>query len=115
MLTVYQLSKTNPAMCRLAGELDAFTVGQLRQAMAALADSPQLIIELSSVTFVDSAGLSALVGGIRRTRELGGEVAIACNRPGLLDLLRSTGFDRIVAVAATVDLATAAFREPKSA
>jgi anti-sigma B factor antagonist len=49
-----------------------------------------------------------LIGGIRRTRELGGDVAVACDRPTLVRLLRTTGFDRIVTVADTVDEAIAA-------
>ena len=94
-------------VCRPIGELDAFTVSQFRQSLAELASQPRLLIDMSAVPFVDSAGLGALIGGIRRTRELGGEVAVACNRPTLTRLLRTTGFDRIVTVAETVDDAAA--------
>ncbi len=47
---------------------------------------------------MDSAGLGALIGGIRRAREAGGDVAVACSRPTLTRLLHTTGFDRIVSV-----------------
>jgi anti-sigma B factor antagonist len=90
-------------VCRPVGELDAFTVSQFRQSLGELASSPRLLIDLSGVPFVDSAGLGALIGGIRRVRELGGEAAVACPRPTLTRLLRTTGFDRIVTVAPTVD------------
>lgn len=95
-------------ICRPVGELDAFTVGQFRQALGDLASTPRLVIDLAAVPFVDSAGLGALIGGIRRARELGGDVAVACSRPTLVRLLRTTGFDRIVTVADTVDEAAAA-------
>jgi anti-sigma B factor antagonist len=95
-------------ICRPVGELDAFTVSQFRQTVAELASNSRLLIDLSAVSFVDSAGLGALIGGIRRTRELGGDVAVACNRPTLIKLLRTTGFDRIVTVADTVEEAAAA-------
>ena len=88
-------------ICRPVGELDAFTVSQFRQALAELASSSRLLIDLSGVPFVDSAGLGALIGGIRRVRELGGDVAVACPRPTLTRLLRTTGFDRIVTVTPT--------------
>ena len=42
---------------------------------------PPLLIDLSAVPFMDSAGLGALIGGIRRAREAGGDVAVACSRP----------------------------------
>jgi anti-sigma B factor antagonist len=90
-------------ICRPVGELDAFTVSQFRQTLAELASSSLLLIDLSGVPFVDSAGLGALIGGIRRVRELGGDVAVACPRPTLTRLLRTTGFDRIVTVTATLE------------
>jgi anti-sigma B factor antagonist len=95
--------------------LDAFTVSQFRQALADLASSRRLVIDMSGIPFVDSAGLGALIGGIRRTRELGGDVAVACDRPTLVRLLRTTGFDRIVSVTETVGEAMAALsKEPAS-
>ena len=94
-------------ICRPVGELDAFTVSQFREALAGLAGHPRLVIDMSAVPFVDSAGLGALIGGIRRARELGGDVAVVCNRPPLTRLLKTTGFDRIVTVADTLEEAAA--------
>ena len=99
-------------ICRPVGELDAFTVSQFRQSLAELASNPRILIDMSGVPFVDSAGLGALIGGIRRARELGGDVAVACNRPTLTRLLHTTGFDRIVTVTETVESAAAALLEP---
>lgn len=94
-------------LCRPVGELDAFTVSQFRQSLAELASNPRLLIDLSGVPFIDSAGLGALIGGIRRARELGGEVAVSCNRDTLTRLLHTTGLDRIVTVVETVEAAAA--------
>ncbi len=101
-------------LCRPVGELDAFTVSQFRQALAELASTHRLLIDMSGVPFVDSAGLGALIGGIRRARELGGDVAVACSRPTLTRLLHTTGFDRIVPVTETVEAAVAALDETAS-
>ena len=98
-------------VCRPVGELDAYTVGQFRDALGELADKRYLLIDLSSVPFMDSAGLGALIGGIRRAREAGGDVAVACSRPTLTRLLHTTGFDRIVPVTETVESAVAALDE----
>jgi anti-sigma B factor antagonist len=95
------------------GELEAYTVAAFRDALAELATWDRMVIDMSSVTFVDSAGLGALIGGIRRTRDLGGDVALACGRPTIRKLLHSTGFDRIVAVTETVqEAATALGADP---
>ena len=101
-------------ICRPVGELDAFTVSQFRQSLAELASNPRILIDMSGVPFVDSAGLGALIGGIRRARELGGDVAVACSRPTLTRLLHTTGFDRIVTVTETVESAAAALLEPST-
>ena len=101
-------------VCRPVGELDAFTVGQFREALGELADRPQLLIDLSEVPFMDSAGLGALIGGIRRAREAGGDVAVACSRPTLTRMLHTTGFNRIVPVTESVDDAASALTSPES-
>ena len=41
-------------------------------------------------------------------------MAVACNRPTLTRLLHTTGFDRIVTVAETVEIAAAALLEPSA-
>jgi anti-anti-sigma factor len=94
---------TEYTLCRPVGELDAYTVGQFREALAELSAAQRLLIDLSEVPFMDSAGLGALIGGIRRAREADGEVAVACSRPTLTRLLHTTGFDRIVPVTETLE------------
>lgn len=98
-------------LCRPSGELDAYTVGEFREALGGVTDATALLIDLSDVPFMDSAGLGALIGGIRRTREGGGEVAVACSRQSLTRLLHTTGFDRIVPVAESLEEAAAALAE----
>jgi anti-sigma B factor antagonist len=101
-------------ICRPVGELDAYTVGEFREALAELATSQRLLIDLSDVPFMDSAGLGALIGGIRRAREADGEVSVACSRPTLTRLLHTTGFDRIVPVTETVEEAADALLNPSN-
>jgi anti-sigma B factor antagonist len=109
MLTIQrEQTAQGHTVCRPVGELDAFSVSQFRQALADLAGAGQVIIDLSGIPFIDSAGLGALIGGIRHTRESGRDVAVACSRPTLVRLLRSTGFDRIVTVAPSITEAAAA-------
>jgi anti-sigma B factor antagonist len=112
VLTIHQdETPGGSTICRPVGELDAFTVSQFREALAQMASSKRLLIDMSGVPFVDSAGLGALIGGIRRTRELGGDVAVACHRPTLLRLLRTTGLDRIVTLVETVQEGAAALEK----
>ncbi len=87
------------------GELDAYTVAQFREALADHAGAGRLVVNLCGVPFMDSAGLGALIGGIRRVRENEGRVVVYCNGATLVRLLHTTGFDRIVPVEETLDAA----------
>ena len=98
-------------LCRPAGELDAYTVAQFREALTDLADDSYVLVDLSDVPFMDSAGLGALIGGIRRARDNDGDVAVASNRPAQIRMQHTTGFDRIVPVRETVEEAVLALGE----
>lgn len=111
MLDIQVHDHDSYALCRPVGELDAYTVPAFRETLASFGPDQRLLIDLSEVPFMDSAGLGALIGGIRRVREAGGTVAVACSRPTLMRLLHTTGFDRIVSVTDTVDAAAQALAE----
>ncbi len=93
----------NYHVLRLVGEVDAYTVGEFRDALAGIEDVHWLIVDLSEVPFMDSAGLGALIGGIRRVREAEGDVAVVSTTAGLNRLLHTTGFDRIVSVTESLE------------
>lgn len=99
-------------VCRPKGDLDAESVDLFREAAATVAGAARLVIDLSDVPFVDSSGLGAIIGVVRRIREGGGEVTIQCTRPALLRLLETTGFTNVVSVVASLDDATAALTVP---
>jgi len=111
MFTVEYETLPHYALCRPIGELDSSTAQQLREALGSQPAPRRLVIDLSQVPFVDSAGLGALIGGIRRTREAGGDVAISAPHREVLAVLRTTGFDRILPVTASVEEAVAALDE----
>ncbi len=93
------------AVCRPVGALDSEVAPQFREAMALMASVPRLVIDLSEVPFIDSAALSALVAGIRRVRETGGDVAVCSSRRHISRVLEMVGLDRVVAMAETIDQA----------
>ena len=105
-MRIEQTEHGGMSVSRPTGELDASTVAEFREHLAGFVGTDALIIDLSAVPFMDSAGLGALIGGIRRIRDAGGSVGVVCDRPSVLRLLHTTGFDRIVDVNATLDEAT---------
>jgi anti-sigma B factor antagonist len=97
---------------RPAGDLDVYTVGSLRDAIGAVIEqeTPRIVVDLDSVPFMDSSGLGALMGGVRRLREAGGDLAIACTREQHLKLFTITGFGEGVSIAPTVEEAAKGFK-----
>jgi anti-sigma B factor antagonist len=96
---------------RLVGELDAFNASEFRAAMEPVTSSASLVIDLSGVSFVDSAGLGVLIGAVRRVHELGGAVVLASPRPSLARILRDTGVSRLAPLTTTVEEAIQAVGE----
>ena len=94
------------------GDLDVYTVGSLRDAIGQMIDqgTPKVVVDLDGVPFMDSSGLGALMGGVRRLRESGGDLAIACTREQHLKLFSITGFGEGVSIAPTVEEAAKGFR-----
>ncbi len=66
-------------VARVSGELDVQTADEFRTTIDAwLGDGPcrRLVLNLSRVTFLDSTGLGAVLGRLRRVREAGREMAV---------------------------------------
>ena len=66
------------ATVHVSGDLDCYTAPQLRAALLALvADGArQITLDVGSTQFVDSTGLSVLVGGLKRLRDHGGSMVL---------------------------------------
>ncbi len=87
----------------VTGEIDISSVAQLRQRLYELADNGgTLIVDMNRVTFIDSAGLGALVGTAQRAAEHGGSLLAVCAQPQPRRLLWMTGVDKRIPLAATV-------------
>jgi anti-sigma B factor antagonist len=91
------------------GDLDVATAGRLREAVtdALVAGDLDVMVDLAEVEFIDSTGLGALVGGRRRALALNGSFALVCAEDHLLQVFRVTGLDKVLAIAGTVEEATA--------
>lgn len=96
---------------RLEGEVDSSTADVLRDAFRRVPKGEAVVVDLQRVPFMDSAGLGALICGIRELRTSRGGVALCVKRGGVQHLLSVTGFDRIVPIATSVGEAQEAITE----
>lgn len=79
------------------GEIDMATTRQLREVLDRLIvdGSVHLIVDLSTVSFLDSTGLAALIGARRKTHAFRGSFALLCADGVLPRALELTGLDRV--------------------
>lgn len=77
----------------VAGEVDIETSPALEEQLQAVLDEghASVLVDLGQVTFLDSTGLSALIGGLRRCQAVGGELRLASPRPNVRKVLEITG------------------------
>ncbi len=96
------------ATITVTGRLDSVEAAPLRSEVSEHLNNGtnRIIIDLSSVEFVDSAGLAALVIGMKRARLNGGDVRLV--RPSHVDAQRVfalTKFDDVFVMAEDLELA----------
>lgn len=100
----YSISeRVDAATMTVTGAVDVRTVGEFRERLCGLVDSGRpVVLDLSSVTFLDAVGLGVLVGAHRRARRVGTRLVLADVSPPLMALLRSTRLDSVLDVVVRV-------------
>ena len=84
----------------VGGDLDVVGAPDLRQAVVtAVADGSRLLaLDLSELDFVDSFGIGAVVGALKRLRQRGGDLALVCPSARIRRVFEICDLDRILAL-----------------
>jgi anti-sigma B factor antagonist len=85
------------AVIALGGEVDVYTSPRLKQEMVDLLNRGivNLVVDLSSVEYLDSTGLGVLIGGLKRAREHAGDLRLICDNVRILRIFEITGLTKI--------------------
>ncbi|MCL2849554.1 MAG: STAS domain-containing protein [Micrococcales bacterium] len=67
------------------------------------ADKARLVVDLHAVDFIDSSGLGALIGGLKKARGNDGDLRVAAAGSQVLAVLKLTNLDRILSPYPTVE------------
>lgn len=97
------------AILELHGELDAFTAIRARDVMIDLVRQGcvQLVLNLRGMEFIDSTGLSVLIGTLRRAREQGGGIRLVAPVRHVRRLFEITRLTLALPIDATNEIALA--------
>ena len=87
------------------GDLDVVGAPELRQAVVTVVSEGTrlLVLDLSDLDFVDSFGIGAVVGALKRLRQRGGDLALVCPTPRIRRVFEICDLDRILALHDSID------------
>jgi anti-sigma B factor antagonist len=89
------------AVLVVGGEVDYEVSPQLRRRIvhAIRAGRRRLVLDLSDVTFIDSTAIGVLAGAVAKLDEAGGgSLAVVCTHEKVLQVLRITALDSVIAL-----------------
>jgi anti-anti-sigma factor len=83
----------------VAGSVDAVTSPRLGEALqaAVTGGGQRVVVDLAGVTYVSSAGLRAILSGVKAARTAGGDLVVAAAQPQVRDVFELAGLTTIVA------------------
>jgi anti-sigma B factor antagonist len=81
----------------LTGEIDLHVSPAVTASLNAIIDKKpeRLVVDLSDVTYIDSAGLAALIAAMQRVEGYGGKFLLAGLHHTILDLFESVRLDQV--------------------
>lgn len=95
----------------IEGSLDSLTSGEAAQFMSAQvgAGESHLVVDLSQLEYISSAGLRALLAALKEARQANGDLRLAAAQENVQRVLNMAGFTSILKSYADVDAAVASF------
>ncbi len=98
------------------GELDAFTSDQLdehlRKAEDAVTPPAPVLLDLTGITYLSSAGVATLVIHAQRCADLESRLCVVADQPAVLRPITLTGADNAIDVVPTLDTALGSVPDP---
>lgn len=94
----------SPVVMRLAGEADVTTRALAEVLAAETARKPRLLlVDVSELTFIDSAALQEFVRAHRKLRADGGRLALVAPAGAVARIIQLTGLDQVFPVYASFE------------
>ena len=91
----------------VGGQLDLYGAPTMRRHLQQMYDAGrnQVIVDLSAVDFMDSSGLSVLVGALKALRERDGTLRVVATSRHIQQLFQVTGLSKVFPIYASVTAA----------
>jgi anti-sigma B factor antagonist len=102
--------KDHPNVLPLEGELDLHVSPTVVASLNMMIEKKpkQLVVDLSHVTYIDSAGLAAFIQGMQKVEAYGGKFALAGLQETVRSIFEISRLDQVFQIFPNVDAALAA-------
>jgi anti-sigma B factor antagonist len=99
--------KDRPSVLPLDGEIDLHVSPSVTAVLNGMIAKKlkQLVVDLSRVTYIDSAGLAALIGAMREVEAYGGKFALARLPETVRSIFENSRLDQVFQIFPDVDTA----------
>jgi anti-anti-sigma factor len=99
-------SPTN--LYRPKGRIDATNAAAAESEVLASLEraGPSVVIDLSQVAYLSSAGLRVLLVAAKSARGRGGKAVVVAPQTAVLEVLKMSGFDKIIPISVSIEAAT---------
>ncbi len=96
-LTIKRTDSNGCPILQMAGEVDAYTCEQFRQAVleSLNGDVDNVILVMHDVDYIDSTGLGALVAGLKRAVDRNARISLVCSNPRVRRVFEITGLEKV--------------------
>jgi anti-anti-sigma factor len=100
---------TLPCLYTPKGRIDATNAAAAESEVLAVLDrsGPSVVIEMSKVAYLSSAGLRVLLVAAKSARSRGGKAIVVAPQAAVMEVLAMSGFDKIIPIADTLETAGA--------
>jgi anti-sigma B factor antagonist len=90
---------------QVVGDLDICSAPAVRAEVERLIDGDQtdVLVDLTKVTFIDSTGIGALVGTLKKVRSREGRLELVLNDPKVLKTFRIAGLTGVFVIHSDLD------------
>lgn len=97
-ITSEPVDGTEATLLRVEGFVDTNTAAELERVIDGAIDEGRtlLVLQLTAVDYVSSAGWGVLISGVRRARDLGGDLRLVGMRPEVRDVFELLEFPSIL-------------------
>lgn len=105
LVTIKDEAKGDLLILRISGRLDAVSSPNAEKKVFDFINSGRykLLFDFNGVDYLSSAGMRMLLSVTKKLRSLSGKLVIFAVSPGVMDILKMSGFDHVLEIVSTED------------